>query len=407
MSSVFKNAPLVTPEGGAFPYSNLEGKHVLVYFSAHWCPPCRGFTPVLSQWVEKNRARRGDFEVVFVSSDKDKGAFNEYHKTMTFPALAYEERELKESLSQKFGVRGIPTLVVLGPDGEVITNDGRSGVAKDPQCEKFPWAPKKLTELLSAPLLPAGRGIDTADVVALYFSASWCGPCKATTPLLVQTYNAAKAKGHKFEVIFVSGDRDEKSFAAYFSQMPWLAIPFDDEDTRDALNQRFEVEGIPHVVLLDRASGRVISKDAVAALRSDTDAANFPWKPRPVEELSGENISGINETATVWLVNGSQADLEPTAKAIHAAAEAQGKDAPVKFVFTNNETDREVAKALFDFLGVPVNTDREQVIVIDIPSRCKYVYPAGVKQDIASIANRLAAGEALENRLGVKEPVKN
>merc|ERR550537_841046 len=24
-------------------------KFVLVYFSAHWCPPCRGFTPVLSE----------------------------------------------------------------------------------------------------------------------------------------------------------------------------------------------------------------------------------------------------------------------------------------------------------------------------------------------------------------------
>ena len=37
----------LTSKGGAVPTASLvsDGKTVALYFSAHWCPPCRGFTP--------------------------------------------------------------------------------------------------------------------------------------------------------------------------------------------------------------------------------------------------------------------------------------------------------------------------------------------------------------------------
>ena len=33
--------------------ADLEGKVIGIYFSAHWCPPCRGFTPKLVEWYGK------------------------------------------------------------------------------------------------------------------------------------------------------------------------------------------------------------------------------------------------------------------------------------------------------------------------------------------------------------------
>ena len=33
--------------------SALAGKDIVMfYFSAHWCPPCRGFTPILKEFYE-------------------------------------------------------------------------------------------------------------------------------------------------------------------------------------------------------------------------------------------------------------------------------------------------------------------------------------------------------------------
>lgn len=42
---------------------------------------------------------------------------------------------------------GIPTLIVLDPQGEVITRQGRVEVLNDEDCREFPWHPKPVLEL--------------------------------------------------------------------------------------------------------------------------------------------------------------------------------------------------------------------------------------------------------------------
>ncbi|GAB9472978.1 Nucleoredoxin [Globisporangium polare] len=105
-----------------------DKKLVGLYFSAHWCPPCRGFTPTLSTTYEELKEEHPEVEIVFVSSDRDEPAFAEYYGEMPFVALPYEQRERKAELSVKFEVRGIPTLVFLNERGELVTEDGRSAV---------------------------------------------------------------------------------------------------------------------------------------------------------------------------------------------------------------------------------------------------------------------------------------
>ena len=50
-------------------------------------------------------------------------------------------------LSRHFEVEGIPTLVILDENRNVITDDGRAAVGADPQGLDFPWRPKALNPL--------------------------------------------------------------------------------------------------------------------------------------------------------------------------------------------------------------------------------------------------------------------
>lgn len=49
----------------------LNGKIVGLYFSAGWCPPCQQFTSLLGRLYEELKNRSANFEVVFLSFDKN------------------------------------------------------------------------------------------------------------------------------------------------------------------------------------------------------------------------------------------------------------------------------------------------------------------------------------------------
>ncbi len=134
---------LVDNSGGSVGIDTLSGKIVGIYFSAHWCPPCRAFSPKL---VEFRNANSVDFEIVFVSSDKNEEAQFEYMKevNMEWPAVKYGS-DAANSLKKQFGVTGIPTLVILSPNGETLSEDGRGDVESTPDSCLATW--KKKAEL--------------------------------------------------------------------------------------------------------------------------------------------------------------------------------------------------------------------------------------------------------------------
>jgi nucleoredoxin len=85
-------------------------------------------------------------EIIFVSSDRDQSSFDGYYAKMDFLALPHSERAKESELSKKYGVRGIPTLVILGgKSGKVIAKDVRSAVLGDNPREIVQgWAGKDM-----------------------------------------------------------------------------------------------------------------------------------------------------------------------------------------------------------------------------------------------------------------------
>jgi len=101
-------------------------------------------------------------------------------------------------------------------------------------------------------------------VVLVDFHASWCGPCRAEVPNILENYNAYHDKG--FEVIGINLDKDRAGAQKYINETGFhFPVIFGDEPSAvgwDApMSRKYGITGIPQVILVDR-EGKVVSTNA-------------------------------------------------------------------------------------------------------------------------------------------------
>ena len=108
----------------------------------------------------------------------------------------------------------------------------------------------------------AGKPLSIANykgkVVLIDFWATWCGPCVAELPNVLQAYEKHHAAG--FEIIGISLDSDRSKLDKFVKEknMPWQQF-FDGNGWENKLAQQYGVNSIPATYLLDR-EGKIIGK---------------------------------------------------------------------------------------------------------------------------------------------------
>ncbi|MHC4140962.1 MAG: TlpA family protein disulfide reductase [Planctomycetota bacterium] len=110
--------------GQQFSLSDLRGKVVLIDFWATWCGPCVRELPNVKRAYSKYKAR--GLEIVSISLDTDKQRFQRFvrDKRMSWRHVM-EGGGWKTRLAGKYGVKSIPRMIVIGPDGVCIDANAR------------------------------------------------------------------------------------------------------------------------------------------------------------------------------------------------------------------------------------------------------------------------------------------
>ncbi len=151
--------------------------------------------------------------------------------------------------------------------GELLSKSKDADVAE--RAQALIGAGRRMN-LVGKPLELTGKTLKGQDfdiknlkgkVVLVDFWATWCGPCLAEYPNILQNFEAYHDKG--FEVVGVSLDADRAALEKYVEEkeVPWTTLHDKEADGRHPAATYYGILGIPAVILVDK-EGNVVSLNA-------------------------------------------------------------------------------------------------------------------------------------------------
>lgn len=110
------DADLYDIDGKLWHLSDFRGRYVLIDFWSRGCGPCKMVIPEIKEAADKYKDR---LVAVSISVDNEK-VWKEHSATEGITWMNLSDKNLNTGIAAKYGVRGIPSFVLLSPDGKVV-----------------------------------------------------------------------------------------------------------------------------------------------------------------------------------------------------------------------------------------------------------------------------------------------
>ncbi|MDR3233900.1 MAG: TlpA family protein disulfide reductase [Planctomycetaceae bacterium] len=116
-----------------------KNKFVLVKFTASWCGPCKGEIPGMLEAYKKYHGKGLEIVSVYVwdKLDEVKKVVKEEKLPWIIVSEELTEKSGGEPQGKFYGIKGVPTMLLIGKDGKVIADNARGETLQKKLAELF------------------------------------------------------------------------------------------------------------------------------------------------------------------------------------------------------------------------------------------------------------------------------
>lgn len=115
-------------------FADFKGKYVLIDFWASWCGPCRAENPNVLKAYERYKDK--NFTVIGISLDDNAERWKKAIEEDGMPWTQLSDlKGFKNEVSDYYGIRGIPSTLLIDPQGKIVAKNLRGELLQEKLAE--------------------------------------------------------------------------------------------------------------------------------------------------------------------------------------------------------------------------------------------------------------------------------